>query len=285
MLTIEKITPAIGAEISGVDFSSAISAELHEEIYQALMDNLVVFVRGTGIDPAAHLAFAQGFGELDEPHPLYPHVDGFENIVLLENDSGAPPDTNSWHTDLTYKSEQPFASILVARHVPPTGGDTMWSSCHAAYDRLPDGLRRDLEGLEAIHDMGDFRNSFSARRDGKSGVDRLNESVPRFGHAIRPLVGQHPITGRKFLNFNEAFVTHIVGMTTNESNALKTLLANHMNKPEDQMRWRWKTGDLAMWDNRVTMHYAVADYLPQYRCMNRVTVVHDRREEDAQRAA
>ena len=285
MLEIEKITPTIGAELSGVEFSVPMPASLQEEIYQALMDNLVIFLRGVSISPAEHLAFAQGFGELDEPHHHYPHVDGFANIMLLENDSDTPPDTNSWHTDLTYKAEQPFASILVARHVPQVGGDTMWSSCYAAYDRLPDGLKRDLEGLEAIHDLGDFRNDFCARKDGVPGAEQLNESVPRFGHNIRPLVAEHPITGRKFLNFNEAFVTHIAGLTTNESNALKTLLANHMNKPEDQMRWRWQTGDVAMWDNRVTMHYAVADYLPQYRCMNRVTVVHDRREEDAQRAA
>lgn len=99
----------------------------------------------------------------------------------------------------------------------------------------------------------------------------------RFGHMVRPLTGTHPVTGRKFLNFNEAFVSHILGLTASESAALKTWLAGHMNRPEDQVRWRWKAGDLAMWDNRCTMHYAVADYLPDYRCMNRITVVEDRR--------
>jgi taurine dioxygenase len=285
MLTVAKITPAIGAEISGVDFSMPVEPDALETIYQALLEHLVIFFRDTGISPSAHLAFAQAFGTLDEPHPLYPHVEGFENIVLLENDQGAPPDTNSWHTDLTFKAQQPFASILVARHIPPVGGDTMWSSCYAAYDRLPDGLKRDLEGLRAIHDLGDFRNSFADAKNGKSGVERLNESVARLGHNIRPLVGRHPVTGRKFLNFNEAFVTHIVGLTTNEATALKTFLANHMNRPEDQMRWRWRSGDIAMWDNRVTMHYAVADFLPQYRCMNRITVVRDRRERNTQRVA
>ena len=108
----------------------------------------------------------------------------------------------------------------------------------------------------------------------------MNESISRFGHRVRPLIDTHPITGRKFLNFNEAFVTNIVGLTANESNTLKTFLANHMNKPEDQIRWRWKAGDIAIWDNRVTMHYAVADYLPRYRCMNRVTVVRDRQEDE-----
>ncbi len=285
MMDVQKVTPAIGAELRGVDFSGTISAEQSEEIYQALLENLVIFIRQTDIDPPAHLSFARSFGEIDEPHPLYPHVEGFENIVKLENDSGAPPDTNSWHTDLTYKAEQPFASILVARHVPPVGGDTMWSSCYAAYERLPDGMKRDLAGLEAVHDMGDFRNSFAEGRNGQSGVQRLNDGMSRFGQNIRPLIGEHPVTGTKFLNFNEAFVIHIVGLTTNDASSLKTYLANHMNKPEDQVRWRWQAGDLAMWDNRCTMHYAVADYLPQYRCMNRITVVHDRREQERTNAA
>lgn len=277
MIGISKLTPAIGAEITGVDFSRPLTAGLHDEIYQALLDNLVIFFRGTELTPAAHLAFAEGFGTLDTPHPLYPSVDGFDRIVKLENGPGTPPDTNSWHTDLTFKAEQPFASILVARHVPETGGDTLWSSAYAAYDRLSDGMKRDLEGLEAIHDMGDFRNSFADARGGKSGAERLNESMARFGHCLRPLIAAHPVTGRKFLNFNEAFVTHIAGLTTNEANSLKTFLANHMNRPEDQVCWRWRAGDIAMWDNRVTMHYAVADYLPNRRCMNRITVVKDRR--------
>ena len=276
-MEVERITPAIGAEVTGIDLSGPLSGEVQEALYQALLENLVIFLRGTEITPDAHMAFAQSFGELDTPHPVYPHVEGYERIVLLENDGTAPPDTNSWHTDLTFKSEQPFASVLVARQVPAVGGDTMWSSCYAAYDRLPDGMRRDLEGLEAIHDMGDFRNNFTVAQSGRSAAQRLDESMARFGHCVRPLIGTHPVTGRSFLNFNEAFVTHIAGLTTSEANTLKTWLTTHMNKPEDQMRWRWQAGDLAMWDNRVTMHYAVADYLPDYRRMNRITIVNDRR--------
>ena len=278
MITIEKLTPAIGAVISGVDFGQKISPETHDAIYDALLDHLVIFFRGADLSPSAHMAFAERFGELTEPHPLYPHVDGFDRIMKLENDSGAPPDTNSWHTDMTFKAEQPFASILVARTVPEVGGDTMWSSNYAAYDRLSAGMKSDLEGLQAVHDMGDFRNNF-----GES-AEALNRGMARFGHAVRPLIDSHPVTGRKFLNFNEAFVTHILGMTTTEATALKTFLANHMNKPEDQMRWRWCEGDVAMWDNRVTMHYAIADYLPAYRCMNRITVVRDGRVDQAQAA-
>ena len=142
------------------------------------MEHQVVFIRQTDIKPEQHLAFAQAFGQLDEPHPLYPHVDGFDRIVKLENDSGAPPDTNSWHTDLTFKRQQPFASILVARSVPSVGGDTLWSSLYAAFDRLPEGMKADLQGLEAIHDMGDFRNTFA---ENTNPDQSLNNAVSRFG--------------------------------------------------------------------------------------------------------
>ena len=276
-MKIAKCTPAIGAELLDVDMSSPFSLASIDYIYSALMDSLVIFIRDMDLTPADHLNFARAFGEIDAPHPHYAHVDGLEQIVVLENDKDNPPDTNSWHTDLTFKSEQPFASILIARKVPPTGGDTLWSSCYAAFERLPDGLKRDLKELNAVHDFGDFRNDFARDDTNTLASDRLDMAISRFGHAVKPLIDYHPVTGRPFLNFNEAFVTHIVGLTTNESNSLKMVLANHMNRPEDQVRWRWQQGDLAMWDNRVTMHYAVADYMPAYRCMNRVTVVDDKR--------
>ena len=276
-MRLVKTTPIIGAEIQGLDFSQPLSADLLDEIYAALIDNLVIFIRGADISPQQQIAFAQSFGALDEPHLHYPHVAGFERIVLLENDADRPPDTNSWHTDLTFKQERPFASVLIARQVPEVGGDTLWSSCYAAYDRLPTGMKTDLEGLQAVHDLGDFRNDFADENKGQSGDERLNEALGRFGHKVQPLIARHPVTQRKFLNFNEAFVSHIAGLTSNDSHALRTYLSNHMNKPEDQLRWRWQAGDLAMWDNRVTMHYAVADYMPQYRAMNRVTITKDRR--------
>jgi taurine dioxygenase len=249
-------------------------------IYDALLEHQVIFFRGTEITPSAHLDFAQSFGQIDEPHPIYPHVEGYENIVKLENNAQTPPDTNSWHTDLTFKQHQPFASILVARTVPDVGGDTLWSSTSAAYERLPEHMKSYLSELEAIHDLGDFRNNFVSSSTLDSS-QKLNDAVGRFGHNIRPLIERHPVSGKLFLNFNEAFVNHIVGLTTNESNSLKTWLANHMNRPEVQMRWKWQAGDIAMWDNRITMHYAVADYLPAYRCMNRITVISDKREQSA----
>jgi taurine dioxygenase len=280
MFDIEKITPALGGIIHGVDFSKPLDEATQNFIYDALLEHQVIFFRGTDITPSAHLDFAQSFGQIDEPHPIYPHVEGYENIVKLENNVQTPPDTNSWHTDLTFKQHQPFASILIARTVPDVGGDTLWSSTSAAYERLPEHMKSYLSELEAIHDLGDFRNNFVSSSTLDSS-QKLNDAVGRFGHNIRPLIEKHPVSGKLFLNFNEAFVNHIIGLTTNESNSLKTWLANHMNRPEVQMRWKWKAGDIAMWDNRITMHYAVADYLPAYRCMNRITVISDKREKSA----
>ena len=277
MIEVKKITPTIGAMIEGVNFSEPIKENVFDQIYEILIENLVIFFRNTSISPVAHLEFSENFGELDDPHPVYPSVEGFNRIVKLENDQNSPPDTDAWHTDLTFKQEQPFASVLVARSVPEIGGDTLWSSCYAAYERLSSGMKKDFEDIKCIHDMGDFRNTFAQSLDGKSGVERLNEGMSKFGQNIRNLIEKHPTSGKKYLNFNETFVSHIIGKTINESNAIKAFLTNHMNKPEDQIRWNWKPGDMAMWDNRVTMHYAIADYLPNYRCMNRITIIKDRR--------
>ena len=270
-----KITPTIGATIEEIDLNKDLNKAIYDKIYKILIENLVIIFKKTNITHDSHIKFSKQFGELDEPHHVYPHVKNYKRIVLLENDINNPPDTNSWHTDLTFKIKQPFASVLVAKEVPSVGGDTLWSSCYAAYDRLPNDMKKYLEKIKVIHDFGDFRNSLSNNVSNEEAIELLNLNVHKFGHNIRPIIGIHPITKKKFLNFNESFSSYIIGLTINESNSLKTFLSNHMNKPEDQMRWKWSKGDMVMWDNRVTMHYAVSDYMPHYRCMNRITVVND----------
>jgi taurine dioxygenase len=247
---------------------------VEDAVYQALIDHCVIFFRDQDIDPAHHLAFARSFGEIDQPHPVYAHVEGYEAIVKLANDANNPPDTDAWHTDLTFKQDPAFASILVAREVPEVGGDTLWASLYAAYEALDDDIKSYLETLSAIHDMGDFRNTFSV---GESDGRKLIEGMNRFGCAIHPVIKTHPVSGRKFLYVNESFTQHIVGLTARESRSWLNWLLDHVSRPEYQVRFRWQNGSVAMWDNRCTQHYAVADYLPAYRCMNRVTVVKDRR--------
>ena len=273
-LRIDALTPAIGANITAIDISQPIDGDTLDAIYQALIDHLVIIFPEQTILPAAHLAFAESFGELDQPHHVYPHVPGFERIVLLENDADRPPETNAWHTDLTFKQNPPFASILYARAVPVTGGDTLWASMYAAYDALPSGMKEQLAGLSAVHDMGSFRNEYLAR---ENGVQALNEAMAKVGSAVHPMVRNHPVTGRGFLFVNQSFTTHVVGMSSHESHRLLRYLFDHINQPEFQCRLRWQANSLVMWDNRVTQHYAVADYMPHYRLMHRVTVIDDRR--------
>jgi taurine dioxygenase len=276
--TVAPLTTAIGVEISGVGLSAPLTTASQDRIYQALIDHLVVFLRDQDISPEQHMVFAQSFGELDERHPVYAHVPGFERIVMLANDASNPPDTDGWHTDLTFKPNSPFASILVARDVPPTGGDTIWSSMYAAYDALEDDMKAQLADKAAIHEMGDFRNSFTV---GETDTKRLNAAMQRFGSALHNLVQMHPVTGRKFLYVNEGFTQQIVGMTMRASNRLLTYLLDHIDRSEIQVRFKWQAGSMAMWDNRCTQHYAVSDYMPHYRCMNRITVVNDRRANSA----
>jgi len=140
-LCVDRLTPAIGAVIAGVDLSRECSAPLLNRLYELLLEHLVLFLPDQTLTPDTLLAFAATFGELDTPHHVYPHVPGYERIVLLENDGDRRPNTDVWHTDLTFKQHPPFASILYAKAIPASGGDTLWCSMYAAYDALPAGMK------------------------------------------------------------------------------------------------------------------------------------------------
>jgi taurine dioxygenase len=273
MLTIEKITGAIGAEISGVSLNNDLTTEVCNEIYEALIDNQVIFFRNQNITPEVHIQLAESFGEPEPPHPVYPHVEGYENIVLLKSGGGDVPDTNDWHKDMTFKTNPPFTSILHAVNIPKVGGDTLWSSTSAAYDNLSDGWKDQLEGLEAMHDIGTFRNDFYK----KGGIEAVNNALKDTGSAVHRIIDTHPVSGLKYLNVNQSFTRHIVGMIQGESDRILHYLYQHMAKPEFQVRFRWRNNSIAIWDNRITHHYAVCDYLPNIRHMQRITVLNDKR--------
>lgn len=279
---INPLTPTIGAEITGIDLSRPLDQATLDAIYAALMEHLVIFFHDQDISAQNHLDLARSFGEPGPPHPVYPHVEGFENVMMLENDGDNPPDTDGWHTDLTYRQEPPFASVLWANKVPECGGDTMWCSLYAAYDALPEDMKTYLDGMTAVHDMGDFRNNFTV---GEATGDRLVAAHQTFGSAVHPVVQRHPVTGRKYLYVNDGFTVHVVGLRASDSRRLLDYLFAHMNQPEFQVRFHWRDHSMAMWDNRCTMHYAIADYMPHYRCMHRITVVHDQRAAMKARAA
>ena len=275
---LEQITPTIGAEISNIDLSQDLSEEKLDQIYQDLIDYKVIFFRNQEISPKNHIALAKSFGEIEPPHPVYPHVKDFPEIVLLENDANNPPDTDEWHTDVTFKSDPAFASILYSKIIPPSGGDTLWCSLSAIYEALPDDTKKYLETLRAVHDMGSFRNNF-IDDDNEKSAQNVNEGFQKFGNAIHPMVKVHPISRNKLLYINPGFTSQIVGMNMTDSNNLLTYLFNFMNKPEFQIRFKWSANTIAIWDNRCTMHYAIGDYMPHHRQMNRITVLNDKRDD------
>ena len=277
-LQINKLTANIGAEIICNNVFESLSSKICDEIYKYLIEYKVIFFRNQKISPAQHINFAKSFGDIEPPHPVYPHVTEFPEIVLLENDDKRPPDTDEWHTDVTFKSDPAFASILYSKIIPPSGGDTLWCSLSAIYEALPDDTKKYLETLRAVHDMGSFRNNF-IDDDNEKSAQNVNEGFQKFGNAIHPMVKVHPISKNKLLYINPGFTSQIVGMNMTDSNNLLTYLFNFMNKPEFQIRFKWSANTIAIWDNRCTMHYAIGDYMPHHRQMNRITVLNDKRDD------
>ena len=274
---INSLTPTIGAEISGIDLSNNLNSQDLDNIYKNLIDHKVLFFRNQNLKPENHIAFAKSFGDIEPPHPIYPHVENFPEITLLENDPTNPPDTDEWHTDVTFKTEPPFTSILYSKEIPPSGGDTLWCSLIAIYDALPNNIKTELESKRAIHDMGAFRNNFSSE-DNEEYSRKLNAGFEKFGNAVHSVVKVHPILNKKFLYINPSFTRHIIGMDMTDSNNLLSYLFNFMTKPQYQVRFKWTPNTLALWDNRCTMHYAIGDYMPHRRVMNRITVLNDKRD-------
>ena len=274
MYKVEAITPEIGANISGLSLNEDLSGENIENIYDALIKHQVIFFREQNLTPESHLELAKSFGEVDQGHPIYPHVKGFQSIVLLKNDPKNIPDTSDWHKDLTFNSNPPFASILHGVNVPKIGGDTIWASMSAAYDNLSGGWKDDLEGLEAIHDMGTFRNDYYI----KGGVDSVNNALKKVDSSVHKVIETHPISGLKYLNVNQSFTRNILNESQGASDHILQFLFKHMAKPEFQVRFHWEKNSVAIWDNRITQHYAICDYLPNLRHMHRITVINDKRE-------
>ena len=274
MLKVTPLTPSIGAIISKVSLNKDLNSGTIEQIYSALIKHQVVFFRDQNISPETHLKLAESLGEIDPGHPVYPHVEGYQSIVLLKNDANNRPDTNDWHKDLTFKESPPFASILHGVKVPKVGGDTLWASMSAAYDQLPNGWKDHLEELEAIHDMGTFRNDFYK----EGGIDSVNNALKKVGSAVHKVIEPHPISGLKYLNVNQSFTRNIINESQGPSDHMLQFLFQHISKPEFQVRFHWEDNSVAIWDNRITQHYAVFDYLSESRHMQRVTVVNDKRD-------
>jgi taurine dioxygenase len=271
-LDIRPIAGAIGAEIAGVSLDRALDDATVAAIRQALLDHLVIFFRDQELPPERFLALARRFGEPVE-YPFVRGIEGYPEIIQVAKFEHETVNFGGiWHSDTTYLERPPLGTLLVAREVPQTGGDTLFANQYLAYETLSPGMKRLLEGLRAVNS--------SARADvSRTREDRIR-SDPAGGArqelvAEHPVVRTHPETGRKALYVNVAHTVRFVGMTEAESAPILGFLFQHQTRPEFTCRFAWRNGSLAFWDNRAAQHNPVNDYHGQRRVMHRITLAGD----------
>lgn len=271
-LDLIPIGGRIGAEVRGIDLGPDLDEGQAAAIFDALYRHKVLFFRDQHhLDDAAQEAFAARLGQ-PVPHPTVPVRDG--SSYLLELDSLNGGRASSWHTDVTFAPAYPAASILRAVTSPEAGGDTTWANTAAAYEALPEPLKPLVDNLWALHTNA---YDYAATR---VAVDPENQRRHRevFASTVyeteHPVVRVHPVTGERTLVLG-AFVKQFVGLSASDSRVLLKLLQDQVTSLENTVRWRWRAGDVAIWDNRATQHYAVDDYRDQRRVMRRVTIAGD----------
>ena len=270
-ITVQQLGGRIGARIDGVRLGGDLTADAVATVREALLRHKVVFFRGQDhLDEVGHQAFAETFGPLTSAHPTVNTGSG--RVFKVTADKGMA--ANAWHTDVTFVDRVPAISVLRAVHLPPYGGNTVWANTVAAYDALPAPLKALVDDLWAVH-----TNSYDyAQRDEESEEPDANYTRADFASQLfeteHPVVRVHPETGERSLVLGH-FVKAFTGLNTAESIALFTLLQNRVTRLENTIRWTWQPGDVALWDNRATQHYAVADFGTEYREMARITVAGD----------
>ena len=266
-LSIERLSTHIGVEVTGVDLRVPVADETLLAIQKLLLDHHVVFFRNQPLEPHQLIALAERFGSLDV-HAFGRHLPDLPEVGLIDQADPQHDGANRWHTDSTFMPRPPFGALLCAVRLPAVGGDTIWVSTTAAYESLSPMLRQTLDGLSATHDItGPLLRAAS----GGHSIGSVEEVTARWPPISHPVVCRHPETGRKFIYVNSNFTTRINGLSEAESDALLRFLFDLVKTPELQVRFHWEEGSIALWDNRCTQHYAVADYRER-RIMHRVTV-------------
>jgi taurine dioxygenase len=271
-IQVRRTAGALGAEIEGADLAKPLDAEQGAEIRRAWLDHLVIFFRDQPLTPAQFLAFARSLGTPIE-YPFVKGIDGFPDIIEVKKLEHERVNFGGiWHSDTAYLAAPPMASMLLAREVPPVGGDTLFANMYLAYDTLSDGMKRLLADLRAVNS--------SARAD----VTRTREDRVKSGGreatrteyvAEHPVVRTHPETGRKALYVNTAHTARFVDMTEEESAPLLSYLYQHQVRPEHTCRFVWGPGSIALWDNRCVQHNPINDYHGYRRLMHRITLAGD----------
>lgn len=271
LLDLHPVAGRIGAEIRNVRLSGDLGATTFKAIREALLKYKVLFFRGQQhLDDTGQEAFAKLWGEL-VVHPTVPVRDG--TGYLLELDSVHGGRANSWHTDVTFDLAYPQASVLRAVKIPAAGGDTVWANTAQAYLDLPPALRQLADSLWALH-TNDY--DYAARFNvDDAGLKRYREIfTSTIYETEHPVVRVHPETDERTLVLGH-FVKKLLGYPTSDSDHLLQLLASYVTRLENTVRWRWSVGDIAIWDNRATQHYAINDYGDQHRVVRRVTIAGD----------
>ena len=279
-LDITPLTGTLGAEIGGVDLRRDLDDATVAALRAALLTHRVLFFRDQLLEPAQQVALGRRFGYLTPAHPIIPGLDGHPEVFVV--DSALTPERvkrrdrvagdSKWHTDVTFIDTPPLGSLLNAHVIPPRGGDTQWADLVDAYNTLSAPLRDLVDDLDAVHDA---RRAFGyVAREQPNGKthERFEQQKP----VRHPVVRVHPETGERALFVNPTFTSHLVGLTPKESAAILELLYDHIAQPERIVRWKWRVGDLAFWDNRATAHYAILDYGDQHRRLHRITLQGDR---------
>lgn len=281
-LDVEPLTGTLGAIVHGLDLGQPLDDEAVAGVRGALLRHRVLFFRDQHLTPTQQVAFGRRFGEPTPAHPLVGGLDADHPEVLVLDSRDYPLGVgergrgtsynNRWHTDVTFSERPPLGSILCAMEVPAQGGDTLWADLAAAYATLSPPVRRLLDGLHATHDTS---QAFDRFRDDDPGGERRT-ALARLAPVSHPVVRVHPETGERVLFVNSVFTRAIDGLSAAESRALLDFLFAHIAQPERTVRWRWRAGDVAFWDNRATAHYAAADYDDAPRLMHRITLAGDR---------
>ena len=266
-LRVERLTSAIGAEVSGVDLSSNLSDTAVGEIRQALLDHQVLVFREQDLTTESHIEFARRFGDIKKP-PVPTAHGGPPEINVLDQTRPRGEGADNWHADNTYTKTPPMGSLLRVLELPSVGGDTGFASMTAAYDALSQPIQRLCDGLTAIHDVTRSLTKAIARGHSIANLAEMQAALPPVEH---PVVRTHPETGRKALFVNRNTGSRLKGLSDRENDLLLPFLFDHVRAPEFQCRFRWEPNSIAFWDNRCVQHCGVPDY-EERRIMHRVTV-------------
>ena len=270
-MEVRKIAGALGAEIHGLDLSRALTDEIAKAVRQAFLEHQVIFFRDQPLTPAQFMAFARRMGRPVE-YPFVKGIEGFPEVIEVKKLEHERHNFGGiWHSDTAYLDEPPMGSMLLAREVPPYGGDTLFANQYLAFEALSPTLQGILSGLKAV-------NSSSKADVTRTREDRVKEQgeVAKQFAAEHPAVRTHPETGRKALYVNVGHTTRFAGITEQESAPLLQFLFEHQVKPEFTCRFQWQVGSLAFWDNRCAQHNPVNDYHGHRRVMHRITLAGDR---------